>query len=70
MLTGVLGAPTSTLVDGLVLWYRKVAGTIVMGAMEQLVAVVAPALTMVANAVAVPPTTTDRLPGSTAETND
>jgi hypothetical protein len=68
--TGVLIDPVSALVIGLVVWYVKVAGTDVRGARLQPVAVSAAVLIIVANAVAVPPTWTERLLGRTAATKD
>jgi hypothetical protein len=66
-----LSVPVTALVSGLVVWYVKVAGTDVRGARLQPVATPAcAALIMVANAVAVVPTWTDRLLGKTAATRD
>ena len=69
MSTGVLEVPVSTLVNGSVVWNRKSAGTLVIGAMPQLVAVCSSVLMIVANAVAVSPTCTERLLGRTAATS-
>jgi hypothetical protein len=62
--------PVTALVVGLVGWYVKVAGTDVRGARLQPVAVSAAVLIIVANAVTVPPTWTERLVGSTAANKD
>src|SRR5262245_18344277 len=66
MLTGVLGAPVTWLVAGLVVWKRKFAASDVGGAMVQRLAYPGPLAIIVANAVAGFPTTTDRLMGKTA----
>jgi hypothetical protein len=67
--TGVFGEPVSALVAGLVVWYTKLAGTMVTGTTVQPLAADEPLLMMVANAVAVLPTWTDRLDGNTAATS-
>ena len=64
--TGVLGVPVNALVAGLVVWYAKPAVTLVTGAIVQPAAVAGPAFIRVAKAVAVLPSWTDRLDGSTA----
>jgi hypothetical protein len=64
--TGVFGVPTSAFVAGSVVWYEKLAGMKVIGCKPQLSAVVSSMLMTVANAVAVSPTWTERLLGSTA----
>src|SRR5688500_3193183 len=66
MVAGVCGAPVSALVAGLVVWYRNEAGNDVAGLIAQPTPATAPGLMMVANAVAVPPTWTERLDGRMA----
>jgi hypothetical protein len=66
---GVLGEPVRVFVDGSVVWYMKVAGTAMAGLIAQSVAVVPPPFRMVAKAVAVPPTWTERLLGRIAAAN-
>src|SRR5205085_7302262 len=67
MSTGVSGVPVVWLVAGSVVWYWNVPATLGLGAMDTPRAGAAPVLTTVANAVAVPPTRTERLLGSTAD---
>lgn len=66
ILTGAFKAPAV----GLVAWKLKFAGTVVAGAIVHPVPMDAPALMMVAEAVAVVPICTDRLDGRTAATSD
>jgi hypothetical protein len=47
-----LGVPVNALVAGLVVWYAKPAGMLVIGAIVQPAAVVGPAFSRVAKAVA------------------
>src|SRR5580700_7891875 len=69
MLAGVLAVPVRALVVGSVVWNTKPAGMPVVGAIVQVEASAGPALMIVANAVAVLPTATERLVGSTAATS-
>jgi hypothetical protein len=69
MLTGVSVVPVSALVVGLVVRKWKLAGMLVAGAIAQVEALPCPALRIVANAVAVAPTATERLSGNTAATS-
>src|SRR5262245_33188905 len=68
MSTGVFWVPVTTFVVGFVVWNDRVAGTVLSRPMPHDVAVKLAGLMMVANAVAVVPTTTDRLDGSTDAT--
>ena len=67
--TDVFGAPTGAFVTGSVVWYRKAAGIEVAGLMEQFVAIPGPMLITIAKGVAVVPTCTDGLFGSTIDTS-
>src|SRR5580700_3335609 len=49
---GAFGSPVGMLVSGLVVWKEKLAGTLVCGTVLHAEAVAAPALAIVANAVA------------------
>jgi hypothetical protein len=66
MLAGVLGVPVSALLVGSAVWNAKLAGRPVAGVIAQVEASPGPALMIVAKAVAVAPTATERLSGSTA----
>ena len=66
---GVFGEPVSALVAGLVVWYTKLAGTVVTGTIAQPLKAEEPLLMIVAKAVAVLPSSTERLDGNTAETS-
>src|SRR5580700_10625515 len=55
MLVGVLAVPVTALVLGSVVWNRKLAGTLVAGAIVQVAALSGPALMIVAKAVGVAP---------------
>jgi len=68
MLTGVLAVPISALVVGSVVWNTKLAGTPGAGAIVHVAALSGPASMIVAKAVAVLPTSTERLSGSIAAT--
>jgi len=65
----VFGEPVSALVAGLVVWYTKLAGTVVTGTIAQPLKAEEPLLMIVAKAVAVLPSSTERLDGNTAETS-
>jgi hypothetical protein len=68
MLTGVFGVPVTALVLGFVVWNTKLAGMLVAGAIVQVEASSGPASIIVAKAVGVAPSSTERLNGSTAAT--
>src|SRR5262245_40303966 len=68
MFTGVFGEPMTWLVAGSVVWYVNVAGRLVNSETPHAGAVTELALIIVANAVAVLPSCTERLLGSTAAT--
>src|SRR5262245_3773153 len=66
MSTVALGLPVTRLVAGSVVWNANCAGTVVTGATRHPTASPPPVLIMVAKAVAVAPTCTERLAGRTA----
>src|SRR4029450_13840602 len=68
MFTGVFGAPVTWLVAGSVDWYMNVAGRLIKSERPHPVAITEPTWIIVAKAVAVVPTCTERLDGSTAAT--